>query len=102
MTDELEAAIDRLITDSWDDLDEVLGRLTQSDVELNPAVSALLFGLLGGFAVGYMDAKNGDESFDVCINHALQNALSDPRVDSLIQMTITDAVDNKVGELIDG
>ena len=100
MTEELEAAIDRLITDSWDDLDEVLGRLSVSDIEINPAVQALLFGLLGGFCVGYMDGKKDNQTFEECINLALQTALSDPRVDNLIQMTIVDAVDEKVGELV--
>ena len=100
MTEELEAAIDRLITDSWDDLDEVLGRLSISDVEMNPAVQALLFGFLCGFCVGFIDGKKDNQTFEECVNLALQTALSDPRVDNLIQMTIVDAVDDKVGEML--
>jgi len=104
MTDsEMEAAVTKLVTESWNNLDEVLKRLSVAEIELNPAVEALLFGLLGGFCRGFMEAnEQPDIDFDACMSHAFGTALSDPRVEGLIQMTIVDAVDDKVGDMLDG
>ena len=102
MTDDFEEALTRLVIDSWDDLDEVLKRLSGLDVVLNPAVEALVFGLLGGFTRGFKEAHDAKASFEECVNNAMGTAMTDPRVDSLIQMTLIDAVDEKVGGLIDG
>jgi hypothetical protein len=102
MTDEFEEAVTRLVVDSWENLDEVLKRLSGSETELNPAVDALIFGLLGGFARGFMEARvHPDNTFEHWMSHGLGCAMSDPRVDSLIQMTLSDAVDEKVGGMID-
>jgi len=99
---DLETAIDHWVEISFDALENMLKAAMPQAQFLPLPVNAVIFGALGKFVDGWHNAMDNNLPYEEKMQSAWAEVMMDPRVDMLVQTSMTNAVDAKVEEMLDG
>lgn len=101
-TDQLESAIDEWVETSHESLEKMLQHAMPWAQFLPLPMNAVIFGTLGKFCDGWKSGMELDMDYDGKLQFAWAEVMADPRVNALMEEAMGQAVDNKVGGMLDG